>query len=213
MVELRKFDNKASIFTHFIESLLDSPIISVYCKDIKGNYLEVNQRFLENAGLNSHQVALSMTDYDFWELHQAQYMRVNDDEVYQSEKPKTIIESAKVGNETQFFLSHKMPIFTRKNKKIGVFGQSTRIDPTQSELCKPIFHEIKPMPLTLIHNLSKRQLQCLYHLAMGKTAKQIAKQLDLSHRTVEFYIDNIKKKLDCYSRSELITKALKLNLF
>src|ERR1700735_4858555 len=98
-----QFYSETSIFTNYVSSLLNSPIISVYCKDKKGNYLEVNKKFLDIAGLESYQVALSMTDFDHWEPHQAQFMRVNDVEVFQTEKPKTIIESAKVGDKIQFF--------------------------------------------------------------------------------------------------------------
>jgi DNA-binding NarL/FixJ family response regulator len=42
------------------------------------------------------------------------------------------------------------------------------------------------------------------------TIKQIAQKLNLSPRTVEHYIDTIKGKLNCYSRDELVTKALQL---
>lgn len=42
--------------------------------------------------------------------------------------------------------------------------------------------------------LSCRETECLNFLALGKTAKEIAKYLDLSPRTVEFYLQNIRKK-------------------
>lgn len=56
--------------------------------------------------------------------------------------------------------------------------------------------------------LSKREIECLYFLARGKTAKMIAKILTLSPRTVEYYIDNIKVKLNVRSKSELIDKFI-----
>ena len=52
--------------------------------------------------------------------------------------------------------------------------------------------------------LSYRQAQCLAKLTKGKTAKLIARELELSPRTVEGYISILKGKFDCYSRSELI---------
>ena len=45
-----------------------------------------------------------------------------------------------------------------------------------------------------IYNLSKREQQCLHYLLKGMTAKEIAKILSLSHRTVEEYIANLKIK-------------------
>jgi len=59
-------------------------------------------------------------------------------------------------------------------------------------------------------NLTQRQEECLYYLAQGKTAKEIAIILNLSNRTVEHHLDAVKLKYCCTSRSDLISKALKL---
>lgn len=58
--------------------------------------------------------------------------------------------------------------------------------------------------------LTVRENECLFLLLHGGTAKQIAQTLHLSRRTVETYIDNIKIKFDCNSKSELISKAIAL---
>ena len=52
--------------------------------------------------------------------------------------------------------------------------------------------------------LSKRESECLLQLSLGKTAKETARALDLSPRTVEFYLNNIKEKTDCRTRTELV---------
>ena len=51
--------------------------------------------------------------------------------------------------------------------------------------------------------LSKRETQCLEFLTCGKSMKEIAYLLNLSPRTVEFYLQNLKKKSGL-NRSELI---------
>ena len=56
--------------------------------------------------------------------------------------------------------------------------------------------------------LSKRQSQCLYHVLRGKSAVAIAKILGLSPKTVEYYIDEIKNKMRCQNKSELIEKSV-----
>ncbi|WP_119344080.1 response regulator transcription factor [Facilibium subflavum] len=53
--------------------------------------------------------------------------------------------------------------------------------------------------------LSKRQHQIARMLILGASAKEIALKLSLSYRTVETHINNIKQKLNCHKRSELIT--------
>jgi DNA-binding CsgD family transcriptional regulator len=54
--------------------------------------------------------------------------------------------------------------------------------------------------------LSKRQLQCAKFLLEGKTAKEIAALSGLSNRTVEHYLDNLKNKLRCNNKVELVLK-------
>lgn len=58
------------------------------------------------------------------------------------------------------------------------------------------------------NRLSTRELECLFFLLRGKTTKVIARILNLSPRTVESYIDQVKSKLACASKEELIEKAI-----
>lgn len=52
--------------------------------------------------------------------------------------------------------------------------------------------------------LSHRESACLKLLSSGKTAKEIARVLSLSHRTIESYINNIRQKTGLRTRSELV---------
>ena len=51
---------------------------------------------------------------------------------------------------------------------------------------------------------SKREAECMVYLLKGKSIKAVAKRLNLSPRTVEYYIENMKKKLDCKTKFDLI---------
>lgn len=53
-------------------------------------------------------------------------------------------------------------------------------------------------------NLSSRQIQCLALIGKGKTAKEIARMLNISHRTVEEYANQLKIKLKCINHNALI---------
>lgn len=59
-------------------------------------------------------------------------------------------------------------------------------------------------------SLSKRETQCVFSLLEGNTTKEIAKQLDLSPRTVESYFKNIKVKTNTNSLKEVIKKFSKI---
>lgn len=55
--------------------------------------------------------------------------------------------------------------------------------------------------------LSTRERQCLKILIEDKSAKEIASLLGLSSRTIEYYLENIKDKLSCWSKQEVIAYA------
>ena len=54
--------------------------------------------------------------------------------------------------------------------------------------------------------LSNRERQCAYLLMKGMTAKEIAIYLQLSSRTIEIYLHNLKSRLHCKNKTELIIK-------
>jgi len=61
-------------------------------------------------------------------------------------------------------------------------------------------------------SLSKREAECLSQLVHGKTAKEIAKALKLSPRTVEYFLENIKTKTGIPNKSDLIQKLFAVAL-
>lgn len=67
-------------------------------------------------------------------------------------------------------------------------------------------------PITrLLPGLTKRQSECAHWMLLGKTAEETGMILNLSRRTVESYIDNMKKRLECYTKSDLIYKLVQLS--
>lgn len=56
--------------------------------------------------------------------------------------------------------------------------------------------------LIKIH-LTPREIDCIAWHLQGKTAAQIAERLQLSRRTVEHYMETLKEKLGCRSKTEI----------
>jgi DNA-binding CsgD family transcriptional regulator len=56
--------------------------------------------------------------------------------------------------------------------------------------------------------LSARETQCLALAAQGKTTQDIASQLGISERTIQFHFDGIRSKLSAANRQEAIAKAM-----
>lgn len=58
--------------------------------------------------------------------------------------------------------------------------------------------------------LTTREKECLKQFLHGKTSKETARELFLSFRTIEYYFENIKDKLDCSCKRELYRLARSL---
>jgi DNA-binding CsgD family transcriptional regulator len=60
--------------------------------------------------------------------------------------------------------------------------------------------------------LTPRQLEIARHVVAGRTAREISQLLDLSRRTVETHVDNIKSRLGCMNKTELVLKLSHLGI-
>jgi len=56
--------------------------------------------------------------------------------------------------------------------------------------------------------LTCREQECLFYFFKGFTTKEIAKKLDISHRTVEDYLASVRRKYGCSNKFELRKKVL-----
>lgn len=120
-------------------------------------------------------------------------------------------------------LSFKFPVFDSQDKIIGVFGISALMDPSlfkgaeglsvsmnriiQTGLISPSKNIMPGFHINEIY-FSKQEIKCLRLLVTGKTIKLIGQQMSLSPRTVESYLENIKRKLNVKTKSELIEKVI-----
>jgi DNA-binding NarL/FixJ family response regulator len=60
--------------------------------------------------------------------------------------------------------------------------------------------------------LTPREADVLKQIFLGKTAKSAERELNISFRTVEAYIDTLKFKLGCSSKREIIGVIIKTDL-
>jgi DNA-binding NarL/FixJ family response regulator len=60
--------------------------------------------------------------------------------------------------------------------------------------------------------LTSREMETLILVAKGLVAKEIARTLDISEKTVRNHISNIYRKLGIYDRSQLVIYAMKKGL-
>lgn len=54
------------------------------------------------------------------------------------------------------------------------------------------------------YEVTRREIECLYYLSLGKSSKQIASTLNISSRTVEFHLKNLRNKTGAKNRLQLL---------
>ncbi|MBW9055136.1 helix-turn-helix transcriptional regulator [Rhizobium mesosinicum] len=74
------------------------------------------------------------------------------------------------------------------------------------------YNSVKRNEVSAHSALSARELEVVRWTAQGKTSIEIGQILALSDHTVNAYMTNAIKKLDCVNRTQLVAKAIRLKL-
>lgn len=85
------------------------------------------------------------------------------------------------------------PLFKSNPEKIKKIQFLRKINQINDQMITPV-------------NFSPREITCIDYFLKGKSAREIGEITGLSRRTVEHYLENIKSKVGCFSKSELFTR-------
>jgi DNA-binding CsgD family transcriptional regulator len=98
-------------------------------------------------------------------------------------------------------------------------GTRSNLSPIEvNEFCMILLHAvtayngIKRNGNAPLYMLSAREMEVVRWTAQGKTSVEIGQILALSDHTVNAYMTNAIKKLDCVNRTQLVAKAIRLRL-
>ncbi len=133
-------------------------------------------------------------------LHLADISIQENEEVFRSELPKQFTNILSMPSMYKIkMLTFKAPFYDQNDKLAGVFG---------------ISHYLSEVSLASIQDLkfSSRETECLTYLLTGKTMREISEILGISRKTVGTYVERLKAKLNCSTRSQLISRAIELGL-
>jgi DNA-binding CsgD family transcriptional regulator len=61
-------------------------------------------------------------------------------------------------------------------------------------------------------NLTPRESECLLWISRGKTKRETAIILGISHNTVQEHLERVRLKLDCVTLAQAVGKSVKLGL-
>jgi DNA-binding CsgD family transcriptional regulator len=204
----------------------------IYWKDTKGVYLGCNNKTVRAVGLKTATEIIGQFDLNFCWCEQVIMLRENDQRCMQTASSLILQENVQlITEESLNFEVVKTPLWDTQKNIVGVIGCS--LESAELEKIKYLIANKTKKLSTFPHflnnmsffeniqkkyiieskdsqavNLSNREIQVLYHLFMGYTAKETSKILKISFRTVEQYLDNAKKKLGCKKKFQLIKLML-----
>ena len=213
-----------------------------YWKDSDGVYLGESPScgdYRVSMGVSQDSAAiLGLDDYDIYTRETADQCRDNDLKVMSSRAPLITEETLVLLDGRRVSqLSMKTPIYDDNGKTIGILGQTMKADFGLTKNAQKFISfpggesDIDKLKFSMIFSflfssevskekvcyksLTVREKEVAYCLLKGKSVKGIGRILDLSPRTIESHLDNMRGKLQCYCRSQLVDKlfSLGINLF
>jgi DNA-binding CsgD family transcriptional regulator len=99
------------------------------------------------------------------------------------------------------------PFFKALQRRLGLL----HVAALTFHLLRRTYMSDQPAPNAL-PSLSEREQQCLGWIARGKSSWETAQIMAISERTVNFHIENVKRKFDVRSRLQLVYNAALLGL-
>ncbi len=196
-----------------------------YIYDMNHQFCFVNENFFKSGRVLSNKCIVNKNLKKIFP-NEGEMLTQNNNTVLTHHQAKMFDETIlSEKHQLQPFFSLKIPLY-KDNHLAGVFGFSLLLGETS---LANTLQEITHLGLlnSFLKNsennyfkkltygnkfekifLTERQSQILHLTIRGKSSKEIAKQIGLSYRTVQHYLDTIKMKFNVSSKSELISKVL-----
>lgn len=214
-----------------IQSIVSQQFINqmpgFFCiSDLKSRFILTNDYVVKYGGFSSQDMISGKSYYDMNCKASLQHEIFTKQDILTKEQDyplKLLAYHCYANDEWRLLLGDKYPIKNEQGDIVAIgmqFNDITNYNLLDISKSLQFFGDknlrIEKKPLNFILKdtysdtlLSVRESECLFFLLRGKTTKEIAQILQLSPRTVESYIDHIKIKFACHTRSELLEKAEK----
>lgn len=196
-----------------------------FYKSLDGKYIDANTRTAYIAGVEAKMIK-GKRDVDLqWSLYSDLYQKSDQLALCQSQAIFKLEEGINLRHQHVPTLSLKQAVIGDCDKPLGVFGAvlyveemdfmelsetlhyiNTSLSIISKVSANQLLTQISANPIS--EKLTQREKDCARYLCLGMNAREIGMHLNLSKRTIESYLANMKDKLLVSSKSELIMKLL-----
>lgn len=201
-----------------VDDMLNLPCC-VYFSNCDSQYQLSNETCANVCGFDSPAAARDKSLLNTAFRKSAAAIFKNDQTILLNNRKEIIEENLLLRNgHHEHGFSLKMPWYNQHHEIVGLFGITIvsgkqQLSEALSNIAafgllkfnNPVIKkEYLPSIRTMIDTLTPRENECLQWLLKGKSAKIIAENMQLSSRTIEIYINAIKKKFSCRTKLELM---------
>lgn len=185
----------------------------LFAKNRKGEYIFCNAKLAEAAGFDSPEQMLGKTDYEAcWRKQASSFQTVDNEVINGKSYVNDYIELSSKQKRIPILVT-KSQLLNDRGHCIGTIGSCIETVPKLPSYCNGREH--LPEKRYYLGNdiyFTRREITILQGLLLGHSNKKIGLTNSISPRTVESHINNIKQKLQCRTRGDIIITAIKLGL-
>jgi DNA-binding CsgD family transcriptional regulator len=202
---------------------------AIFWKDLSGNILGCNETFLKAASISKFQDIINKNDQELpWANRWRDYLE-DDKRAAKNQCLLTKVERVLLYDREIYAKTTKAPL-VENGRIVGIIGtlqdvtdivhqaganfssNANGLSP-ESLVLRDLLQDLVEPRYYLSGKyegkyLTKREAECLVCLAHGLTAKETSRLLKISFRTIEIYIQQVKHKFNCSTRSALIREAM-----
>ena len=196
----------------------------IFFKNSEHEFIGCNNRFIRFAEFNKQEELLWKKDEDMPWAEESPFYYKMDNLVLTGETTRLIMPVALHNNKKVVVSQRKTPLRNPEKEIVGIavtldvinnvetLNSVLSVDQTDLErfALTGLYSNKYQIKETYDPMLTKRESECLFYILRGKTAKEIAKILTISHKTVENHIEKIKIKFLCTTKGHVIDKMISL---
>ncbi|MGF1827582.1 helix-turn-helix transcriptional regulator [Photobacterium angustum] len=191
-----------------IEDYILDPIIRVdvgivLVKNKQHQFIAANQTFMNIAGIDEIDKLIGLRDFDMPWSDDSQLYIEHEKKVMDGQR-STVIEPLN-GIELFQLVTEKKPLYDKFGCVAGTIALAIVLPENISY--SNLASTEKSLANQLYNGLTKMETHCLYWVIKGSKRGEVARKLNISPKTYDFHINNIKNKLEISSISQLVSEC------
>ncbi|GAA6166562.1 LuxR C-terminal-related transcriptional regulator [Sessilibacter corallicola] len=186
----------------------------IFCKHLNGEYIFCNRSFAKLAGITEPKAIAGLTDADLvWSAQTNEIARF-EQQLLHSKKSTLRQQEQQIRTSGMVTILISRTILLFKGKPKAIIANFSDLNNHLILKTSGVYdYDTARFHLQFVpESLSYTELKVCYYIIQGFTVTKIAEKTGTSVRTVRFHIDNIKNKMNCSKKEQIIQLAMETGI-